>query len=84
MINYLTIINIIAFILCFFDKRLAQKRKTRISEKILLLLCILGGVFGFLIASRIFHHKTKDLKFKIFMYPTLFIWIIILFYLILC
>lgn len=84
MSKYFLFVSILAFILCLFDKQLAKKKKYRISEKILLFICLIGGVFGFFIASRIFRHKTKDKKFKIFMYPILFIWIILFIYLILC
>ncbi|MBQ7104996.1 MAG: DUF1294 domain-containing protein [Bacilli bacterium] len=84
IIIFLLTINIISFFLCVFDKYLAIKKKYRISEKILLGSCLIGGVFGFFIASRIIRHKTKDKIFKIFFYPILFLWIIILIYLNLC
>lgn len=78
MIKYLIIMNLIALILCCFDKYLAIKRKYRISEKILLGICLIGGVFGFSIASRIVRHKTKDKKFLLIMYPILVVWIFII------
>jgi len=81
MVQYLIFINILAFILCCFDKYLAVKRKYRISEKILLGICLIGGIFGFFIGTKMVRHKTKDKKFLI-MYPILIIWlfIIIFFY----
>lgn len=84
IIVFLLFINIISFFLCIFDKFLAKRRKFRISEKILLGSSIVGGVFGFLLASKLVRHKTKNKKFKFILYPTLFIWIIILIYLNLC
>ena len=80
MTNYLILINLIAFILCCFDKYLAIKRKFRISEKILLGSCLLGGIFGFYIGTKVVRHKTKDKKFLI-MYPLLLIWIFIIIFL---
>lgn len=77
MVNYLIVINLIAFMMCCFDKYLAIKRKYRISEKLLLGISVIGGVFGFYIASRIVRHKTKDKKFLI-IYPVLILWIFII------
>ena len=77
MVNYLIIINLIAFVTCCFDKYLAIRKKYRISEKLLLGISIIGGVFGFYIASRLVRHKTKDKKFLI-IYPVLIVWIFII------
>lgn len=77
MVNYLIIINLIAFVTCCFDKYLAIRKKYRISEKLLLGISIIGGVFGFYIASRVVRHKTKDKKFLI-IYPVLIVWIFII------
>ena len=78
MNNYLIFVNLLGFVICIYDKLLAKKKKFRISEKILLLVCLLGGVLGFYISSRIIRHKTCDKKFLIFMYPILILWIVIL------
>ena len=64
-INYYLIINISTFIIYGIDKYLAIKNLYRISEKILLLLSILGGSIGALISMYLFHHKTKKAKFII-------------------
>jgi len=84
IIVFLIFVNITSFFICLFDKYLAKKRKFRISEKIIIGINLIGGIFGFFIASRIFKHKTKDKKFRFCTYPILFIWIIIFFYFILC
>lgn len=64
-INYYLIINISTFIIYGIDKYLAIKNLYRISEKILLLLSILGGSIGALISMYLFHHKTKKARFII-------------------
>lgn len=64
-------------IVCLYDKFLAKKKKYRISEKLLLGICAIGGVFGFYIISRIIHHKNRDKKFLLFMYPILIAWLFI-------
>ena len=46
----------------------------RISEKILLLLSIMGGSVGALCAMYFFHHKTKKIKFKAINIISLVIW----------
>ena len=38
MLIYLSIVNVIAFILCYIDKQLAIKHKQRISEKTLMII----------------------------------------------
>jgi uncharacterized membrane protein YsdA (DUF1294 family) len=61
-----------------YDKNLAQRRKYRISEKILIFLSVLGGFIGFLLASKIFRHKTKDKKLLTIIYLTTIIWFFII------
>ncbi len=75
--DYLVFINVLASVTCLFDKYLAKRKKYRISEKILLSMCAIGGVYGFYIVSRIIRHKTRDKKFLIFLYPILIIWLIL-------
>ena len=75
---FLIFINIISFFMCGYDKYLAKKRKYRISEKNLILLSALGGFVGFLLASKIFRHKTKDKKLLTIIYFTSIIWIFII------
>lgn len=80
MVKYMVFINILGFIVCCFDKILAIKKKFRISEKLLIAICLIGGIFGFYLGTKLARHKTKDKKFLI-MYPILLIWIFIIIYL---
>ncbi len=77
LIIYLVIINLIAFLLCYIDKRNAIKNTYRISETSLLSISLMGGCFGMLFGMYMFHHKTRKLKFKL-VYIFVIIWIIIL------
>ena len=77
LIIYLVIINLIAFFLCYIDKRNAIKNTYRISETSLLSISLMGGCFGMLFGMYMFHHKTRKLKFKL-VYIFVIIWIIIL------
>lgn len=57
--------NLVVFITYGLDKKLARKRKQRISEKALLLLAFFGGGIGAYFGMFYFRHKTKHWKFKI-------------------
>lgn len=76
------IINVITFILYGVDKRRAKRKRWRISEKTLLVFTFCGGGLGAILGMSYFHHKTKHLKFRIFV-PIFFIMqLILLIYLI--
>ena len=62
---YVIIINIIAFLAMFIDKKKAQKGRWRISEKALFILVLLGGGIGGIAGMYTFRHKTKKLAFVI-------------------
>lgn len=79
IIIYLLIINVIAFLAMWLDKRKAEKGKWRISETTLLLLGVLGGSIGGMIGMYTFRHKTKKKRFTIGMPAILIIEIIIYF-----
>lgn len=79
---YLISINIVTMITYGVDKYSAKKGKSRISEKKLHLLSLVGGSpFAFL-AQKIFHHKTKKKIFRrVFYLIILFQIIVIIIYL---
>ena len=77
IIIYLVIINLIAFLAMWLDKRKAEKGKWRIPENSLLLLVLLGGGIGGIAGMYTFRHKTKKFKFTIG-FPTILITEIIL------
>ena len=72
VIIYIVVINIIAFLAMFIDKKKAQHGSYRISEKALFTLVLLGGGIGGIAGMYIFRHKTKKLKFVIG-FPTILI-----------
>ena len=65
LIYYLIGINLLTFLLYGLDKWKARHNKWRIPEAILLLLPIIGGSLGALLAMAIFHHKTRHRRFRI-------------------
>lgn len=65
IIIYLLIINIIAFLAMFIDKKKAEKDRWRIKESTLLTLALIGGSIGAIVGMYMFHHKTKKPRFFI-------------------
>ncbi len=65
LVIYLIVINILAFLFMWIDKRKAEKGKWRISEAALLTLSLLGGGIGSLAGMYTFRHKTKKLRFTV-------------------
>lgn len=60
----ITTINVLAFCAYGIDKGKAKRGSYRISERMLILLAMLGGSVGALMGMQIFHHKTKHMIFK--------------------
>ena len=61
----LAIWNGIVFLLYGMDKRHAKQGRWRTSENTLLVSAIFMGGIGAFLGMRVFHHKTKHLKFII-------------------
>ena len=57
--------NLIAFIMFGVDKYKASHDLWRISESTLILFAFLGGAIGALAGMKVFHHKTRKIKFRI-------------------
>lgn len=72
IIIYVLVINIIAFLAMWIDKRRAENGEWRISENGLFTLVLLGGGIGGIAGMYVFRHKTKKLKFSVG-FPTILI-----------
>lgn len=64
IIGYIIIINLIGFYIMGLDKKKAQKKQYRISEKALFTVALLGGSLGTTLGMNHFRHKTKHWYFK--------------------
>lgn len=73
-------VNILGFILMYVDKQKAIKHQWRISENTLMLVAALFGSFGVYGGMLVFRHKTKHLKFKIFVPILIIIHLVIINY----
>ncbi len=65
--GYLIAANIAGFIVCATDKRAAIKHRSRVRERTLFALALLGGALGVWLSMLVFHHKTRKLRFMLFM-----------------
>jgi|694.fasta_scaffold90349_2 uncharacterized membrane protein YsdA (DUF1294 family) len=74
--------NIFAFFIMSYDKRLAKMKRTRISENNLLTISILGGSLGILSAMILFRHKTSKGSFVLKFIFTILIQLIVLFWIV--
>ncbi len=64
-IIHLVIINLIAFLAMYIDKRRAKYGEWRIKEHTLFILALLGGSIGAIVGMYTFRHKTKKMRFVI-------------------
>jgi uncharacterized membrane protein YsdA (DUF1294 family) len=60
------------------DKWKAVLQKWRISEKMLLTFCALGGFVGALLAMGVWRHKTVKTKFLVWFYLIVVLWVAVL------
>lgn len=65
IIIYLVVINLIAFLSMFIDKKKAKWGRWRIPENTLFLYAIFGGTIGSIAGMYTFRHKTKKPKFYV-------------------
>ncbi len=65
LIIYIIVINLVAFLAMFIDKKKAEKDRWRIKESTLLTLALIGGSVGAITGMYVFHHKTKKPRFYI-------------------
>ncbi|MDO4466523.1 MAG: DUF1294 domain-containing protein [Bacillota bacterium] len=62
---FVSIINILTFMIYGVDKYKAKHNRWRISENVLIGMAIFGGSIGALLGMYFFHHKTKKYKFSL-------------------
>ena len=72
ILGLIAVWNIFVFALYAIDKSRAKARRRRISESTLLAVTFLIGSLGALLAMLLLRHKTKTIKFALFV-PLLFV-----------
>ena len=77
---YILIINVITFLIMWFDKHEAKIGDWRVPERTLFLLVLLGGGIGGIAGMYVFRHKTRKWYFKIGFPAILIIQIVFIIY----
>ena len=77
--TYLFGINLLAGALFTYDKRAAKGHRRRISERMLHLFELGGGVFSILLLMYILHHKNRKFNYYSLTYLVAVIWLYLLF-----
>ena len=80
MIIYLTVINVISFVLMIIDKYNAIKNKSRIPNRLLYLLGICGGFIGISLGIILINHKTTKINYYLAIGMGIILWLGIIIY----
>ncbi|NLP36245.1 MAG: DUF1294 domain-containing protein [Firmicutes bacterium] len=73
-------LNLLAFLLMFYDKLVAKGRRFRVPEKVLIMLAIMGGSAGIWLGMKIWRHKTKHRLFSLGIPLIIFLQVALLLY----
>jgi uncharacterized membrane protein YsdA (DUF1294 family) len=65
LLAYLAVVNLITFVVFLVDKRRARRGLHRLSERSLLVLCLLGGSLGAFAGMLVMQHKTHKRWFQL-------------------
>lgn len=64
-IVYILVINLIAFLLTYYDKKASKIGLRRVKENTLMLVALLGGSAAMYISMKMIHHKTRVSLFMV-------------------
>ncbi|MBR7071580.1 MAG: DUF1294 domain-containing protein [Clostridia bacterium] len=62
---YFAAVNLIAMILCVYDKHQARRHRWRVPEKTLFFIALLGGSPAMYLSMLFVRHKTGHLRFMV-------------------
>ena len=65
LLSYFILINILTYVIYAYDKKQAINREYRVSEQFLLLLVVIGRMFGAILSMIINRHKIKKSSFLV-------------------
>jgi uncharacterized membrane protein YsdA (DUF1294 family) len=78
VIFWLSATGLVGFVMMGLDKARAQDRSRRIPEKLFFRVGLAGGVFGILVGSSVFHHKTLKGSFMSLISIEAIAWVLVL------
>lgn len=65
LMSYFLGMNSLTYIIYAYDKKQAIRGNYRVSEQFLLLLVVVGGMFGAILSMIVYRHKIKKMTFLI-------------------
>ena len=71
---WILLTGVIGFFAMGIDKARATYGEWRISEKTLFTMALVGGFWGVVLASELFHHKSSKLSFLVVVYGIMAVW----------
>ena len=71
LISLYLILSIVTYLMFAWDKRAAQRGRSRTSEKTLHVFSLLGGWPGALLAQRTLKHKSRKQPFKLILWVSI-------------
>ena len=75
---WLLLTGAVGFFAMGIDKSRATYGEWRISEKTLFTTALVGGFWGVVLASELFHHKSSKLSFLVVVYGIAALWVFLL------
>src|SRR5437667_12158645 len=75
---WLLLTGVVGFFAMGIDKSRAVNGEWRISEKMLFTMALVGGFWGVVLASELFHHKSSKLSFLAVVYGIMAVWFFLL------
>ncbi len=78
VLGWLALTSLAGFLLMGIDKSRAIRRERRVRERTFYKLAAVGGAFGIVVATGIFHHKTAKDSFTDVAYVAAIAWVVIL------
>ena len=80
VVAYFVLVNIVTLFIYGADKLYAGAESWRVRERTLLLLALVGGTVGAILAMRLFRHKTRKDSFLIWLWLILVVQGVIIYY----
>ena len=74
---YALVLNLVAFVAMWWDKRKARQGEWRVAEATLLILSFLGGAFGIFLGMYRFRHKTQKRLFQVAVFLSIIVTLVI-------
>lgn len=75
LFEWLGLVTIVGFAAMGIDKLLASGRRSRVRERTLWFMALLGGFLGIFLGGVVFHHKTSKATFWVPVVVSAIVWL---------